>query len=113
MRTLNGRIYKFGRPQFEEKPYRAYCTGYEKAICVHPSESMRDEIRKAIEVLISQSSLHFPRVLMKELDPIIQNVNISLSRAAAKTILITFIPYPIDAYRQFLTPGYGIFNALN
>jgi hypothetical protein len=44
---------------------------------------MFDEIRWAIEVLTSQNSHHFSRVLMKELGPVIQNVNISSPRAAA------------------------------
>jgi hypothetical protein len=59
------------------------------------------------------SDLNFPRRLNKELRPVIQNANISSPRGPASSIFITGIPYAVDTYRQFLTPVYAIYNAMD
>jgi hypothetical protein len=74
---------------------------------------MPDAIICGIENEIAQTNLNYPRRLNRDLRPVIQNADIRAPRAAGSAIFITGVPSAVDTYRQFRTPVYAIFNALD
>jgi hypothetical protein len=60
-------------------------------------------------VELTQSIPNFPRILNRDLRPILQHARVSLPNAGASNVSISGIPYALDSYRQFITPVYAIF----
>jgi hypothetical protein len=73
---------------------------------------MPTELRTKIERATSDASPNFPRILNKDFRPVIKNANIGAPGASSPTVFITGIPSARDNYRQFLTPVYPVFSAL-
>jgi hypothetical protein len=70
------------------------------------------DIREQINKLTEMNDPNFPRCLNRYLRPVIQNAKIASPNSAASTIFVLGIPYAVGSFRQFLTPVYAIFNAI-
>jgi hypothetical protein len=89
------------------------CEGFEVAIAGHLPEPMQMEIRRAIEDSIRNGSANFPRLLNRDLRPVLQHAHVSSPNGAASTLFLRGIPHAVYSFRWFLTPVYAIFNALD
>jgi hypothetical protein len=125
MRQPNDDVRAFLRTMFEPNPclhcgavqitggFTRYCNGYSEVIKNHLPQEMPMDLRREIERRTNETSPNFPRILNKDLRPVIENANIRSSRAGGSTVFITVFPSVRDSYRQFLTPVYSVFNALD
>jgi hypothetical protein len=71
------------------------------------------DIRQQINKSAEMNDPNFPRRINKNPRPAIQNARIASPNSAASTIFIPGIPYAFDSFRQFLTPVYAVFNAMD
>jgi hypothetical protein len=60
-------------------------------------------------VELTQSIPNFPRILNRDLRPVLQHARVSSSNAGASNVFVSGIPYALDSYRQFITPVYAVF----
>jgi hypothetical protein len=60
-------------------------------------------------VELVQSIPNFPRILNRDLRPVLQHARVSSPNAGALNLFISGIPYALDSYRQFVTPVYAVF----
>jgi hypothetical protein len=71
-----------------------------------------ESILRRIQAL-SQSNPNFPRLLNRDLRPVIQNAQIQSPSGPASTLFISGISFAIDTFRQFVTPVYAVFHRLD
>jgi hypothetical protein len=62
---------------------------------------------------LSQSNPNFPRLLNRDLGPVIQNGQIQSPSDPASTLFISGIPSVIDTFRQFVTHVSAVFHRLD
>jgi hypothetical protein len=62
-------------------------------------------------VELTQSIPNFPRVLNRDLRPVLQHVRVSAPNADASNVFISGIPDALDSYRQVTIPAYLVFFA--
>jgi hypothetical protein len=67
----------------------------------------RELLRYIVES--AQSISNFPRILNRDLPPVLQHACVSSPNAGASNLFISGIPYDLDSYRQFITPVYAVF----
>jgi hypothetical protein len=60
-------------------------------------------------VELTQSISNFPRILNRDLRPVLQHVRASSSNTGASNVFISSIPCALKSYRQFITPVYAVF----
>jgi hypothetical protein len=60
-------------------------------------------------VELTLSIPNFPRILNRDLRPVLQHARVSPPNASASNVFISGIPYALDSYRQFITPVYAVF----
>jgi hypothetical protein len=60
-------------------------------------------------VELTQSIPNFPRILSRNLRPVLQDARVSSPNAGASNVFTSGIPYALDSYRQFITPVYAVF----
>jgi hypothetical protein len=60
-------------------------------------------------VELTQSIPNCPRILNRDLLPVLQHARVSPPNVAASNVFISGIPYALDSYRQFITPVYAVF----
>jgi hypothetical protein len=118
-------LFQFIRSEYEMPPcehcgsvkilggFMRCCEGFSDEIQQNLPDPMPGNIRRVIEEFTANGRPNFPRSLNANLRPVIQNAKISSPNAAASTIFLTGMPYAVDSFRQFLTPVYAIFNALD
>jgi hypothetical protein len=58
---------------------------------------------------LTQSIPNFPRILNRDLRPVLRHARVSSPNAGASNVFISGIPYALDSYRQFITPVYAVF----
>jgi hypothetical protein len=61
-------------------------------------------------VELTHSTPSFPRILNRNLRPVLQHTCISSPYGPASTVFISGVPYALDTYRQFTTPVYAVFS---
>jgi hypothetical protein len=59
---------------------------------------------------LMQSNPNFPRILNRNLRPVLHYACISSPHSAHSNVFISGIPYGLDIYRQFTTPVYAVFS---
>jgi hypothetical protein len=59
---------------------------------------------------LTESNQKFPRILNRDLRPVLQYACVSSPNAKASNLFISGIPYALDTYRQFTTPVYAVFS---
>jgi hypothetical protein len=121
----SSRILTFIRKEYELPPcqycgaveisggFMRCCEGFEEAIAGHLPEPMPIKMRRAIEDSTRNGSPNFPRLLNKDLRPVLQHAHVSSPNGATSTVFLKGILYAVDSFRQFLTSVYAIFNALD
>jgi hypothetical protein len=57
----------------------------------------------------AQSFPSVPRVLNRDLRPVLQHAGVSSPNAGASTVFISDIPCALDSYQQFITPVSAVF----
>jgi hypothetical protein len=60
-------------------------------------------------VKLTLSISNFPRILNRDLRPVLQHARVSSPNAGASNVFISGIPYALDSYWQFITPVYAVF----
>jgi hypothetical protein len=58
---------------------------------------------------LTQSIPTFLWILNRDLRPVLQHARVSSPNAGASNVFMSGIPYALDSYRQFTTPGYATF----
>jgi hypothetical protein len=61
-------------------------------------------------VHFTESSRNFPRILNRDLRPVLQYACVWFPNASASKLFISGIPYALDTYHQFTTPVYAVFS---
>jgi hypothetical protein len=64
-------------------------------------------------VHLTVSNPTFPRILNRDLRPVLQHASISSPNGPASNLFISSISYALDTYRQFITPVYAVFSRCN
>jgi hypothetical protein len=59
---------------------------------------------------LTYSNPNFPRILNRDLRPVIQRACISSPNGRASNVFISGIPYALDADRPFTAPVYAVFS---
>jgi hypothetical protein len=70
---------------------------------------MDEELLQRI-IRLTEPNPHFPRILNRDLRPVLQHPCVSSPKAGASRLFISGIPYALDTYRQFRTPVYAVFH---
>jgi hypothetical protein len=84
------------------------CLPFAGRIRNHLSPPMGRELLDHI-IELTQSIPSFPRILTRDLRPVLQHTRVSSLNAGASNVFISGIPYALDSYRQFVTPVYAVF----
>jgi hypothetical protein len=84
------------------------CKPFADSIRNHLPPPMGRELLDHI-VEFTRSIPNFPRILNRDLRPVLQHARVSLPNACASNMFIPGIPYALDSYWQFITPVYAIF----
>jgi hypothetical protein len=58
----------------------------------------------------SGMQVNFPRILNRDLRPVVQNARMSGPRGGGATLFMSGIPYVLDPFRQFGTSVYAVFQ---
>jgi hypothetical protein len=58
---------------------------------------------------LTQRNSNLPRILNRDLPPVLQHACVSSSNAGSLIFLISGIPYTLDSYGQFAIPMYTVF----
>jgi hypothetical protein len=61
-------------------------------------------------VQLTESNPNFPRILNRDLRPVLHHASVASPNGPASTLFISGIPYALDSYRQFSTPVYAVFS---
>jgi hypothetical protein len=85
------------------------CRPFEDSIRDHLPHELDAEILSRILELAKENA-NFPRLLNRDLRPVIQNAEIRSPHGPAANLFISGIPYAIDTFRQFVTPVYAVFD---
>jgi hypothetical protein len=84
------------------------CKPFAGGIRNHLPPPMGRELLDHIVKLIQLIS-DFPRILNRDLRSVLRHACVSSPNSSASNVFISDIPYPLDCYRQFITPAYAIF----
>jgi hypothetical protein len=105
-----------------EVPSCSYCgavllRGMTGKFCCHPFEQRirsnlpppmdEDLLQRIVE--LTRTKANFPRILNRDLRPVLHYASVSSPNAAHSNVFISGIPYGLDTYRQFTTPVYAVF----
>jgi hypothetical protein len=111
MRQTNGDVHAFLQTVFQKDPcpqcgavqiagrFTRCCNGYSEIIKDNLPQEVPMDLRREIERRTNEISPSFPRILNKDLRPVMQNANIQSPRAGGSTVFITGIPYARDSYQ--------------
>jgi hypothetical protein len=85
------------------------CRPFDAVMREHLPHAMDPDILARIAAVVGRN-VNFPRILNRDLRPVIQNSKINGPRGPGGTLFISGIPYALDTFRQFVTPVYAVFQ---
>jgi hypothetical protein len=68
-------------------------------------------LKRIVHLTISNPD--FPRILNRDLRPVLQDASVSSPNGPASNHFTPGVPCALDAYRQFTTPVYAVFSWCN
>jgi hypothetical protein len=93
---------------FQGMSHEFCCKPFAGRIRNHLPPPMGRELLDHI-VELAQSIPNFPRILNRDLRPVLQHARVSSPNAGASNMFISGIPYALHSYWQFITPVYAVF----